>query len=475
MKWQTYFFILIAIFCFNGKAGAEDFIVTDENELHAALETAAKNDTVTIKKGAYQGNFTVNKPLIIKGENGATIKGPNKGDVITINADDVTIENLQIEGSGSQNAGIHVSGNRSTINNTKIYNVFHGIVLKKSYGHQIDDNLITSYTDENVIKGHGIYLIEAPHSQIRNNTVFGTNDGIYVSYSNFCEMSGNKVSDVRYGIHTMDSEDVIIFQNQLSKNRNGLMLMQSKRLFIKENYLYDNKTIEGAGLFLFDTFDSTISKNIFIKNNKGMYLENGKRNEITFNEFDQNDKGMELGKDSNQNQIYLNNFLNNNQQVITDKKNENLFNREGFGNYWDDQHHLHLERKEPTINADVFSSNPYLLEQFNRDKSKVYAYKSGDVFYHLTTNEPYLQIFKGSPAVRLWNGIEQFVPIPSKQFIVDENPIQNPVVIKATNEQKDIKNQGRSNAVPEKSGFFLGLIFISFLTLWFTRRMKNDA
>lgn len=477
MKWPTYFLLLIsALFIFSGKAGAEEFIVTNENELQTVLKTAAENDAIKIKQGIYQGNFTVNKPLTIKGEEGVIIKGPNNGDVITINADDVKIENLQIEGSGSQNAGIHVNGNRSSIKNTKIYDVFHGIVLKNSYGHQVDDNIITSYTDDTVVhKGHGIYLVEAPHSHIRNNIIFDTNDGVYLSYSNLSEISGNTVTNVRYGIHTMDSEDVIIHQNHLSKNRNGLMLMQSKRLSIKENYLFDNTTIEGAGLFLFDTFDSKISKNIVKNNNKGMYLENGKRNEISFNEFDQNDKGMELAKGSEDNGIYLNNFLNNNQQVITAKENENLFNIEGFGNYWDDQQHLHLDRDEPTLNASIYSTRSFLLENFNRQATNNYAYKSGDVFYHLTTKEPYLQIFSGSPAVALWNTIEQFVPIPSKQFIVDENPIQTPVVIDTMIEQKEMKNNDKNAVGLEKSWFLLVFMSISFLTLWYTRRMKNDA
>ncbi len=477
MKWQTYFLLLLtAFFIFSGKAGAEELIVTNENELQMVLKTAAENDAIEIKKGIYQGNFSVNKPLTIKGEKGVIIKGPNKGDVITINADDVKIENLQIEGSGSQNAGIHVNGNRSVIKNTKIYDVFHGIVLKNSYGHQVDDNIITSYTNEKIVhKGHGIYLVEAPHTHIRNNIIFDTNDGVYLSYSNLSEISGNKVTNVRYGIHTMDSEDVILHQNQLTKNRNGLMLMQSKRLSVKENYLFDNTTIEGAGIFLFDTFDSKISMNIVKKNNKGMYFENGKKNEVLFNEFDQNDKAMELAKGSEDNGIYLNNFLNNNQQVITDKENENTFDLEGFGNYWDDQRHLHLDSNEPTIHASAYSTSPVLLNENIRHGSNNYAYKSGDVFYHLTTKEPYLQIFSGSPAVELWNTIEQFVPIPSKQFIVDENPIQTPVVMGTMIEQKESKNDEKNVVGFEKSGFFLVFMSISFLTLWYTRRMKNDA
>ncbi|HHY73628.1 MAG TPA: nitrous oxidase accessory protein NosD [Bacillus bacterium] len=479
MKWQTYFLLLLAIFFFSSPASAEEFIVNNEHQLQTVLETAVEHDTVTIKEGIYKGNFTVNMPMTIKGEEGATIIGPNKGDVITVNADDVTIENLQIEGSGSQNAGIHVNGNRSVLKNNKLYNVFHGIVVKKSYGHQIEHNAITSYLDKNLHKGHGIYLIEAPHSIIGNNTIFNTNDGIYLSYSNSSEISRNIVSKTRYGIHTMDSVDVVIYQNEATQNRNGLMIMQSKRVLIKENYLYANTTVEGAGIFLFDTFDSTILTNIIKKNNKGIYFENGIRNTITFNEFDENDKGMEIGKDSDENQIYLNNFLNNNEQIITDKKNENVFSRDGFGNYWDDQYHLKMDRNEPTIYASVCTSNPAQLQQYNRDETNAYAYKSGDVFYHLTTSQPYLQLFSGSPAVRLWNTIEQFVPIPSKQFIVDEYPIQMPVVIEPEFEKMNTNEQNLSevnSAVNvKKGGFFLSFMSLSFLILWMTRRMKNDA
>lgn len=474
MKWQTFFLLIIAIFFFSDKASAEDIIVTNENELQTALESATKNDVVTIKKGIYNGNFTVKTPMVtVKGEEGATLKGPNKGNVLSITGDDVTIENLQIEGSGSQNSGIYVTGNRSIIKHNKLYNVFHGIEVKKSYGHQIEDNVITSYINPKLYKGFGIYFVEAPYSFIRNNIIYHTNDGIYLSYSNLCEINGNIVTKARYGIHTMDSTDVVISRNKVSQSRNGLMLMQCYRLSVKENILYENTMVEGAGIFLFDTFDSIIATNIIKKNNQGMYLENGIRNDISFNEITDNDKGMEIGKDSNENKIYLNNFLSNNQQVITDKKNNNLFSVEGYGNYWDDQHHLQLDRKEPTIYASVCTSNPDKLPQYNRKETNAYAYKSGDVFYHLTTNEPYLQIFAGSPAVRLWNTIEQFVPIPSKQFIVDQYPIQQPVVIDLNADNKELKENHLTTVDMKKSGLYFGFIFISFVTLWMVRRMKN--
>ncbi|WP_374723974.1 right-handed parallel beta-helix repeat-containing protein [Calidifontibacillus erzurumensis] len=465
---KTFFLFLISLFFLNGIGHAEEMTVSNEKELQMALENLSDHDVIVMKEGIYKGTLTIDKSITIKGETGATLVGPNQGNVITINADDVTIENLQIEGSGSQNAGIHVNGNRSVIKNNKLYNVFHGIVLKNSYGHQIEGNVITSFQDEKFHKGHGVYLIEAPQTIVSNNYIYQSNDGIYLSYSNLCLLTGNQIIKTRYGIHLMDSEDVGITQNQLINNRNGLMIMQSLRLTIKENLLYENKTLEGAGLFLFDTFDSTISANIFKKNNKGIYFENGKRNEISFNEFIENDKGIELGKTSENNQIYLNNFFNNIQQVITDQDNVNSFNRDGYGNYWDDQTHIDLGLGNDSLNGTSEPEDRFLIE------TVAYAYKSGDVFYHLTADEPYLQIFSGSPAVRLWNAIEQFTAIPSKQFIIDEHPLQEPIVIERS---QILEGNG---SMHEEMDFvdgclFAGFLSISFFTLWKLRRTKHES
>ncbi|SHF88740.1 NosD domain-containing protein [Ornithinibacillus halophilus] len=440
---------ILFIFFVNKEIHAEEFKVTDEEELKTALDLAKTDDVILLGEGTYNGNFVIENTVTLIGEDGATIQGLDHGSVLTIHADDVVIENLQITGGGTQNAGIYVKSNRNRITNNRFYDVFHGVMVKDGYGNEITNNMMTSLFDAKH-KGFGVYLIEAPYSIVTENIIYDSNDGIYISFSDLCEITGNTIKKARYGVHTMDSENVIIAQNVISNSRNGLMIMQSYSIRIKENYLHSNTTVDGAGMFIFDTFDSTISANIMEMNNKGIYLENALRNEILFNSFEGNDIGIEIGVDSNDNQINLNNFIGNTQQVISDKSNENSFTSNGYGNYWDNQSHLNI----------------------NQDELNDYAYKSGDVFYNLTSDEPYLQLFTGSPAVRLWNTVEQYVPIPSNQFIVDEKPLIQPASIEVDIVGKQENKQ--QSIIWESFFFYVGLLCISVLIIGKTRR-KQDA
>lgn len=400
-------FIVLFWFVFIDKANAEEVSVTNGNELQKVLANTSENRIIRLEPGEYIGTFTINQPLHLIGEEGAKLIGLKNGNVLTIEADDVTVEGLQIEGGGSQNAGIYVKGNRSFIQKNIIQDVFHGIYAKESYGHRIENNVISSFTGSSNHKGYGIYLVKAPNSAATSNFIYDTQDGIFVSYSDFCEIRRNQMVRARYGVHTMDSRTVLIAQNEVRESVNGLMIMQSNEVSILANSFHLNTKIDGAGMFIFDTFDSKISSNLMQGNFKGILLENAKRNTFEFNTFIGNHTGLELRKASEENTIYLNNFYHNSRQIISDEKNINLFSKDNYGNYFDDHGSLNL----------------------NNDDLVDYAYKSGDVFYNMTSEEPYLSIFYQSPAVQLWNMIEQYTPMPSDSFVIDETPLVKPAPV----------------------------------------------
>lgn len=444
--------IVIAVIYGGTEAEAKEMTVTETDDLQAILDQAQDKDIINIEPGIYEGNFIVNTSVTIIGKKGAAIKGTGEGDVITVNADEVRIENLEIERGGSQNAGIYLRSDRNIIKNNKLFNVFHGVVVREGYGNSITGNVITSFKDM-PNKGFGIYLIEAPNSRVTNNYLYDTNDGIYISFSDLCEIAHNHIEKARYGIHTMDSKEVVIAENSVSNSRNGLMIMQSYNLQIKKNYLYANTTLTGVGIFLFDTFNSNIQANIIKKNNKGIFLENAIENLIEFNLIESNEKGIEAGKNSNGNQINLNNFISNNQQVISNEKNENEYSFDEFGNYWDNQRSLVVSRDDDTND---------------------YAFKSGDVFYHLTAKDAYLQIFTGSPAVGLWNTIEQFVPVASDKFVVDEHPLAKPAAIKIdADEVSEAKSSGTGISWTPLT-IFAGCVLFSILIYKIARREQHE-
>ncbi|WP_394584026.1 right-handed parallel beta-helix repeat-containing protein [Cytobacillus firmus] len=440
--WFLLFFSLILA----GKASAQEFSAASSEELREALSDPNAS-VIKLQSGIYEGTFLIERKVHIIGDKGTRIIGSENGHVLTIAANDVIIENLEVEGSGSQNAGIYVTGDRAYLHHIALRNVFHGIYARNSYGHRFEHNLITSFQNKDRHKGFGIYLVEAPNTAVKNNYFFHTQDGVYVSYSDFCEVTGNIMSKARYGVHTMDSRNVLIADNRVTKSINGLMIMQSYEVFILDNYFYKNTENEGTGIFMYDTFDSKIASNIVRGNYRGMILENAQRNRLEFNQVQENDTGLEMGKNSNDNTIYLNNFSGNTRQIISEKDNRNLFSKDTYGNYFDDHHLLNLDH----------------------DHKVDFAYKSGDVFYQMADNEPLLQIFYQSPAVELWNMIEQYTPIPSDAFIIDESPLAEAAPVK----QKELKSEKRnasSSREPSLILFFSLIALTSLLILNYGRK-----
>ncbi|WP_312027204.1 NosD domain-containing protein [Cytobacillus firmus] len=440
--WFLLFFSLILA----GKASAQELTAASSKELKEALSDT-RVSVIKLQSGIYEGNFLIERKVHIIGDKGTRIMGTEKGHVLTIAADDVIVENLEVEGSGSQNAGIYVKGDRAYLHHIALRNVFHGIYARNSYGHMFENNLITSFHGMNRHKGFGIYLVEAPNTAVKDNYFYHTQDGVYVSYSDFCEVTGNFMFKARYGVHTMDSRNVLIADNQVTESINGLMIMQSYEVFILENYFFSNTEIDGAGIFIYDTFDSKISSNIVKGNFRGIILENAQRNRLEFNNVLQNDTGLEIGKNSNDNTIYLNNFSGNTRQVISEKGNRNLFSKDNYGNYFDDHHLLNLDN----------------------DHKVDFAYKSGDVFYQMADEEPLLQVFYQSPAVELWNMIEQYTPIPSDAFIIDESPLAEPAPVKQKKFISEKNHIYHSHEFPLILFFFL-ITLASLLILNFGRK-----
>ncbi len=431
-------------------AEAKEINVQNDQTLTKAMERANSGDVIILEKGIYHGPFSVSKSVTLKGEEGAKLQGVDTGHVLILKAEGITIENLLIEGGGTQNAGVYVKSNKATIRNNEIKNVFHGIQTTPSYGHIIENNVISSFVDDgNKHKGYGIYINEAEQIRVLNNRISYVQDGIYNSFSDFNEIVGNQIQHARYGIHTMDSKNVVIAENEVMLSHIGSMIMQSRNLNLVKNLLHSNTTIDGVGMFIFDTFDSVISHNIVQDNHKGISMLNDLRNEVSFNEISMNNIGLELGEKATENNIYLNNFRKNIHQVVTDKTNKNTFELDNKGNYWDEQKHMDLDG----------------------DQLVDYSYRSGNAFYPLVEKEPMLQLFFESPAVQLWNMIEKYTHVPTEIFIVDSFPLEQPMKIMNEIEKSNIPQKEMGIESIESVIIFLTGFALIIVQFWITRRV----
>lgn len=128
---------------------------TDTEEIFLSIQKAIDDDdtqdghTIVVIDGIYCEHLLITKSIKLWGgghDCDTLIDGRFTGDVVTINADDTSIEGFMIQHSGTmeQNAGIIVQGNNCSLMYNIIYKNFQGIILKQNVQNTtIANNQIT--------------------------------------------------------------------------------------------------------------------------------------------------------------------------------------------------------------------------------------------------------------------------------------------------------------------------------------------
>jgi len=235
----------------------------------------------------------VQKSFIINNK----IYGNPAGGIIMTNSDENVVKNNEI--FENDEGGIFTSGSNNVIENNKILN--------------------NSYLDKQEnIRGTGIsggHLSNQIDNLIIENTVEGHKIGINFAGKNILE--DNLISQNSIGISIGGSENGKIISNKIDNNWTGIQA--NADLAIPER-------------------NNVVEKNIISNNDNGLYLvSNG--NIVSENSFISNEDGLILSYASNNdfsknNQVYNNNFIDNEKQVTGGTSN--IFTVNGNGNYWSD-------------------------------------------------------------------------------------------------------------------------------------------
>ncbi|MGH6760917.1 MAG: nitrous oxide reductase family maturation protein NosD [Phyllobacterium sp.] len=428
-------------------AQARQIIVSaDDANLQAVLDSAASGDVVHLSPGRHKGPVTIDRAIRLEGAPGAVLEGNGKGNVVTVNAANAVVSNLEIRGSGkdlpTMNAGVFLTrtATGAIVENNRIIGNLYGVYLHGAKDSIAIGNTITGIAEGRMTEaGNGVSLWNAPGAQVIDNDISLGRDGIYTNASKRNVFRGNRMTNVRFAIHYMYTNDSEISGNVSTDNSVGYAIMYSNKLRIVGNLsngdrdhglllnyangsdIRENRVIGrmqpadrwllagvqsgGHGVPASDNADEApVAGKMRLGPEKCVFIYNANRNRFTGNSFEGCSIGIHFTAGSEGNAMSGNAFINNRNQVKYVGTRYLDWSVGGRGNYWSDNPAFDLD-------GDGVGDSPY---------------RPNDLVDRVLWTAPQAKILINSPAVQTIRWAQMQFPALLPGGVVDSHPLMRP-------------------------------------------------
>lgn len=373
------------------------------------INQATIGDTVLVKKGIYKEvNIIIDKSIVLLGEDLPTIDGEDRGEIIKIVADNVTVDGFKIINVGtsytSDYAAIRIiKKDGFLIQNLELEKLFFGIYLEKSNNGKVLNNKIKGDAVNEYNSGNGIQLWYCKGVEVSGNNVQYVRDGIYLEFSDNVKISHNiSKNNLRYGLHFMFSNNDIYEYNTFENNGAGVAVMFSKFIDMNHNIFKENWGTASFGLLLKEINDAKITNNIFQENTVGVNIEGSNRIVYEHNDFISNGWAIKVRGACYSNSFKNNNFLYNSFDISYNSNlNDNKFNN----NYW---------------------SN-YTGYDLNKNGMGDVPYRPVKLFSYIVNRTPETIILLRSLFIDIIDFSEKVSPVFTPDDLMDDNPRMKPL------------------------------------------------
>ncbi|MFC5135020.1 MULTISPECIES: nitrous oxide reductase family maturation protein NosD [Haloferacaceae] len=385
------------------------------DDLAAAVDATEPGDVVEVA-GVFEPEETVvvdTRDVTLRGAGPdvAMVDGGGEDTVIAVRAENVTVEGIRLHDSGgdleSEDAGVFLAerADGATLADLYLSDVAFGVWVNGADEVTVRDSRIEGTADARFVdRGNGINLWETTGSEIRNNEITGVRDGIYFSWASEVETTGNTLWDLRYGVHYMYSDDNRLADNVAADNDVGYALMVSEGVEAVNNTAVANRGKSGHGILLKEIEDSVVRGNDLVANGNGVFLYNAQNNELRDNLVYANGVGVHHSADTQGTAVVGNDFVGNDEQVLTTTRELLAWNETDGGNYWSD--------------ARVADSDG--------DGVGDARHRPAGAAERLVQEHPTAAVFANGPAFDAIRLVESRFPVVETAGIVDHRPLASP-------------------------------------------------
>ncbi|MCA1296767.1 nitrous oxide reductase family maturation protein NosD [Stappia indica] len=393
---------------FPGAMAAEIAVPSGSDALIKAIDNAQAGDILRLEPGIHNGPVVLDRPLTLKGDGKAEIRGNGTGSVITVDAPDSAVIAVTVTGSGlSQetiDSGIKLTKKaaRARVLNNRVLNNLIGVDVHGPKQALVARNVIEGRRDmRKNERGNGIYVWNAPELVAEFNTIRYGRDGIFVNTSHKDTFRNNLFEEVRFAIHYMHGNDGVISGNVSIGNDIGYALMFSDRLTIENNLSEGDRD---HGLMLNYANWARISGNLVRDGGeKCLFMYNSNKGTVRGNRFEGCPIGIHFTAGSENNAFSENAFIGNKTQVKYVGSKHHDWSKDGRGNFWSD--HAAFDADGDGI-ADT-------------------VYRPNDMVDQILWTQPAAKLLIGSPAVQLLRWTQSQFPALLPGGVVDTAPLMH--------------------------------------------------
>jgi nitrous oxidase accessory protein len=359
--------------------------------LQALINRAHSGETIHLENKKYSGPIVITKPITLVGSRRTIIEYSGNRPAISIKNSKVKLKNLKVYQKSRKKAAITITGHNHKLEAIQVYTKAIGVKM---------DNVIHSKFEGIEIKGsgseNGIIVSESTYNSILKSKISNVLDAIYIENSDHNIFLHNKVKESRYGFHLMFSKDLLIKDNESTKNYIGAMIMETERTIIEWNTFADNaQNVNAYGLLLYDTTNTRVRNNTFLRNRIGIKIEKSKNNDVLNNTAMTNFVGIQFDA-ANSNHVRNNTFLGNVNDIQAIKSKDNTL----IKNFWDSSMKLDI----------------------NNSGTSIIPNKSDPFFFTLTKDVPEYQLFFQSPGMIL---LQKMLKSPDNLVLSDDAPLMS--------------------------------------------------
>lgn len=386
---------------------ADVMVAPGEDTLARAVNNAEAGDRLMLKDGHYTGGIILTKSIDIIGDGNSIVTGNDIGSVIQVDAPNVEISGLQLSGSGSSHqtidSGVQLTkkANGAVIRNNRLEGNLYGIDVHGARNALVENNTIIGRQDRLMNRrGNGVYVWNAPGTQVNGNHIRYGRDGIFVNSSKKNSFNNNRFEELRFAVHYMYADDSEVSDNVSIGNHLGYAIMFTSRVRVRGNTSIGDRD---HGIML-NYVNSAVLEGNIVQNGgkKCLFMYNANKNVMRNNHFEGCPIGIHFTAGSERNQIIGNAFVGNRTQVKFVGSKDHLWS----GNFWSDH-------SAYDVNGDGIADQ---------------AFRPNDTMDQILWTQPAAKMLLGSPAVQLIRWAQREFPALLPGGVVDDKPLMIPAL-----------------------------------------------